>query len=29
MNMVESFGGNVLRVSISEEYATAMFLKLD
>ena len=29
MDMVESFDGNVLRFSISEEYATAMFLKLD
>jgi hypothetical protein len=25
-DMVESFDGNVLRFSISEEYATAMFL---
>ena len=27
--MVETFDGKVLRFSISEEYATAMFLKLD
>lgn len=26
MDMVESFDGNVLRFSISEEYATAMFV---
>ena len=29
VDMVESFDGNVLRFCISEEYATAMFLKLD
>jgi hypothetical protein len=29
VDMVESFDGNVLRFNISEEYATAMFLKLD
>ena len=29
MDMVESFDGNILRVNISEEYATALFLKLD
>jgi hypothetical protein len=29
IDMVESFDGNVLRFSISEEYATAMFLRLD
>jgi hypothetical protein len=29
IEMVESFEGNVLRFSIPEEYATAMFLRLD
>ena len=29
IDMVESFDGNVLRFSISEEYATAMFVGVD
>ncbi len=29
IDMVETFDGKVLHFSISEEYATAMFLKLD
>jgi hypothetical protein len=29
IDMVESFDGNVVRFCISEEYATAMFLKPD
>ena len=29
IDMVESFDGNILRFCISEEYATAKFLKLD
>ena len=29
IDMVESYDGEILRFSISEEYATAMFLKLD
>jgi hypothetical protein len=29
MDMVESFDGNILRFNISEEYATALFLRLD
>jgi hypothetical protein len=29
VDMVESFDGNILRFCISEEYATAKFLKLD
>ena len=29
MDMVESFDGNVLRFNISEEYATAIFLRPD
>ena len=29
IEMVESYDGDILRFSISEEYATAMFLKVD
>jgi hypothetical protein len=29
IDMVESFDGNILSFCISQEYATAMFLKLD
>jgi hypothetical protein len=29
IDMVEGYDGNILRFSISEEYVTAIFLKLD